>query len=176
MNPTLLSPEGLSGLVFLGLVAVTIAGAVIATSSKRLIRSLTGLVACFMGVAGLYYYLGSPFVAMMQLLIYVGAIAIVIAFGIMLAEPDEPKLATKKSGLSGVLSLVAGAAVAWGLAVAALRADWMRPAVKLNDGSVREVGMSLLTTYSMVFELVSVVLLVAILGSLALARIGRDKE
>jgi NADH-quinone oxidoreductase subunit J len=176
MNPTLLSPEGLSGLVFLGLVAVTICGAVIATAAKRLIRCLTGLVACFMGVAGLYYYLGSPFVAMMQLLIYVGAIAIVIAFGIMLAEPDEAKLVKKKSGLSGVLSLIAGSAVAWGLAVAALRADWMSPAVKLNDGSVRDVGMSLLTTYSMVFELVSVVLLVAILGSLALARTGRDKE
>ena len=176
MNPTLLSPEGLSGLVFLGLLAVTLGGAVIATAAKRIIRSLTGLVACFMGVAGLYYYLSSPFVAMMQLLIYVGAIAIVIAFGIMLSEPDEAKLAKKKSGLSGVLSLVAGGAVAWGLAVAALRADWMRPAVKINDGSVRDVGMSLLTTYSMVFELVSVVLLVAILGSLVLARVGRDKE
>ena len=176
MNPTLISPEGLSGLVFLGLLAVTIGGAVLATCAQRLIRCLTGLVACFMGVAGLYYYLGSPFVAMMQLLIYVGAIAIVIAFGIMLAEPDEAKLAKEKNALTGVLSLIAGSIIAWALVVAALRADWMQPAVKVNDGSVRDVGMSLLTTYSMVFELVSVVLLVAIIGSLALARLGRDKE
>lgn len=176
MNQTLITPEGLSGLVFLGLIAVTIGGAVIATGAKRLIRSLTGLVACFMGVAGLYYFLNSPFVAMMQLLIYVGAIAIVIAFGIMLAEPDEEKLGKKKNALSGVLSLVAGGAVAWGLVLAVIRTEWMKPAVKLNDGSVRDVGMSLLTTYSMVFELVSVVLLIAIIGSLVLARTGRDKE
>lgn len=176
MNPTLLSPEGLSGIVFLGLVAVTIGGAIIATGAKRLIRSLTGLVACFMGVAGIYYFLGSPFVAMMQLLIYVGAIAIIIAFGIMLSEPDEEKLAKKKNTIGVPISFIAGGAVAWALAIAGIRANWPEPMIKVNDGSVRDIGMTLLTTHSMVFEVVSLVLLIAIIGSLALARMGRDIE
>jgi NADH-quinone oxidoreductase subunit J len=52
---------------------------------------------------------------------------------------------------------------------------WPAAAVKINDGSVKAIGQSLLTTYSLVFELISVVLLLAILGSLVLARAGRDK-
>ncbi len=176
MNPTLLSPEGLSGVIFLVVVAVTILGAVLATSSRRLIRSVTGLAVCFMGVAGLYYYLNSMFVALMQLLIYVGAVCVTIAFAIMLAEPDERRQLSLRGGLNGILSLVIGGACAWGLAVAGTRANWMTPAVKINDGSMKEIGMALLTTYSMVFELVSVVLLVAIIGSVVVARRGRDRQ
>ena len=176
MNPTLLSPEGLSGVIFLVVVAVTVLGAVLATSSKRLVRSVTGLAVCFMGVAGLYFYLNSMFVAMMQLLIYVGAVCIVIAFGIMLAEPNEIKQMEERGGLNGVLSLVVGGIVAWGLAAAGTNAHWMAPATKINDGSMKEIGMSLLTTYSMVFELVSIVLLISIIGALAIARTGRDKS
>jgi NADH-quinone oxidoreductase subunit J len=176
MNPTLLSPEGLSGVIFLVVVAVTILGAVIATSSRRLVRSVSGLAVCFMGVAGLYFFLNSMFVAMMQLLIYVGAVCIVIAFGIMLAEPDERKQLSERGGLNGILSLVIGGICAWGLAAAGTNAHWMTPATKINSGSMKDIGMSLLTTYSMVFELVSIVLLVAIIGALAIARTGRDKS
>jgi NADH-quinone oxidoreductase subunit J len=45
----------------------------------------------------------------------------------------------------------------------------------LNDGSIKAIGISLLTTYSLAFELISLALLVAILGALAIARTGRDK-
>ncbi len=60
-----------------------------ATFSKRLIRSVSGLALCFVGMAGLYYYLHSPFLALMQIVIYVGAICIMIMFTMMLAEPRE---------------------------------------------------------------------------------------
>jgi NADH-quinone oxidoreductase subunit J len=50
------------------------------------------------------------------------------------------------------------------------------PIDRLNDGSVKSIGVSLLTTYSMAFELISLVLLVAILGALAIARTGRTKS
>ena len=174
MNPSLFSPEGLAGVIFLILIVVTMTGAVIATCTKRLIRSVTGLAICFVGVAGLYYFLNSPFVAMMELLIYVGAVCVTIAFAIMLAEPDEAKVARKISGLSGGLATVCGGAMAFALGYAVVNTEWMKPAAKINDGSVKTIGINLLTTYSMVFELVSIVLLIAIIGALALARMGRD--
>ena len=62
----LFSAEGLSSLVFIFIVMTTVLGAVIATHSERLIRAVTGLAICFIGVAGLYYYLNSPFVALME--------------------------------------------------------------------------------------------------------------
>lgn len=173
MNPSLLSPEGLAGVIFLILIFVTVIGAIIATCTKRLIHSVTGLAVCFCGVAGLYYFLNSPFVAMMELLIYVGAVCVTIAFAIMLAEPDEARLARKIPGLSGGLAAVCGGAVSFALAYAAVKGQWMEPAIKLNDGSLKVIGEALLTRYSMVFELISIVLLVAIIGSMALARTGR---
>jgi NADH-quinone oxidoreductase subunit J len=173
MNPSLFSPEGLAGVIFLILIGVTMIGAIIATCTQRLIRSVSGLAVCFVGVAGLYYFLNSPFVAMMELLIYVGAVCVTIAFAIMLAEPDERRLARKISGLSGGLAAVCGGAVSFALAYAAVTGQWMAPATPVNDGSLKMIGEALLTKYSMVFELISIVLLVAIIGSMALARAGR---
>lgn len=170
---SLWSPEGLAGLVFLALVVITVTGALIAACSVRLIRSVTGLAVCFIGVAGLYYFLRSPFLAVMEMLIYVGAVCVTIAFAVMLADPNPELQIDKESALAGPFSFFVSGIFFWGLAALAVRTDWIYPAYRVNDGSVEEVGRSLLTTYSMVFELISVVLFVAIIGSLVLARSGR---
>ena len=72
--------------IFWFFVLVTFCGAVLAVSARTLIRRVAGLALCFTGVAGLYYYLSSPFVAFMQMLVYVGALCVTITFAIMLAE------------------------------------------------------------------------------------------
>jgi NADH:ubiquinone oxidoreductase subunit 6 (subunit J) len=64
--------------------------------------------------------------------------------------------------------------VTWlGLAWIAVQTSWRPPAARVTDGSVAAIGTALLTTYSLAFELISLVLLVAILGALVLARSGR---
>ena len=70
------SPQTLAALaegIFWFFVVVTFTGGVLAVGAHSLIRRVAGLALCFTGVAGLYYYLSSPFVAFMQMLIYVGA-------------------------------------------------------------------------------------------------------
>ncbi len=176
MNPSLYSVEGLSGLVFLGFVGITIIGALIATNAQPLIRAITGLAICFIGVAGLYYYLNSPFVALMELLIYVGAVCVTIVFAVMLADPAPEQKIGKKNVLAGALSVGVAFILCWGLSMLSSKAEWTVAPVRVNNGSLLEVGKSLLTTYSMVFELISIVLFVAIIGSLVLARVGRRKS
>ncbi len=172
-SPALLSVDGLAGVVFLIMVAVTLVGGMIACNSDRLVRSVAGLVVCFIGVAGLYFFLNSPFVAMMQILIYVGAVAVTISFAIMLAAPEEKKKIGPSSILAGPLGFATAALIAGGFAVLALRTEW--PILKkINDGSMKNIGLQLLTDYSMVFELVSIVLLIAILGAVVIARQGRE--
>ena len=78
--------------IFWFFVLVTFSGAVLAVSARTLIRRVAGLALCFTGVAGLYYYLSSPFVAFMQMLVYVGALCVTITFAIMLAETFPLKL------------------------------------------------------------------------------------
>lgn len=172
-SPALFSVDGLVGVVFLIMVAITLIGGLIACTSDRLVRSVAGLIVCFVGVAGIYYFLNSPFVAMMQILIYVGAVAVTISFAIMLAAPEEKKKIGITGPLAGPFGFGTAALLAGGFAVLALQTDWPVQA-KINDGSVKQIGIQLLTDYSMVFELVSIVLLIAILGALVIARDGRE--
>jgi len=171
----LFSAEGLSSLVFIVIVMTTVLGAVIATHSERLIRAVTGLAICFVGLAGLYYYLNSPFVAMMEMLIYVGAVCVTIVFAVMLADPKPEIEVGKGSIFAGPLSFALGVTLFWGLSFLASKTPWVSTPGRINDGSLEEVGKALLTNYSMVFELISIVLLVAIIGALVLARQGRSR-
>ena len=164
--------------IFALVVGITIAGALIAALSTRIIRGVSGLMICCMGLAGLYYFLNSPFLALMEILIYVGAVCVTIVFGVMLSETDEPPHQEKRlhSLLWGGSALLVGAAIFLGLAHLGVSGPWPEPAARVTDGSVRAIGLSLLTTYSLPFELISLVLLVAILGALVIARSGRTKE
>ncbi|MBW2466134.1 MAG: NADH-quinone oxidoreductase subunit J [Deltaproteobacteria bacterium] len=171
----LFSAEGFSSLIFIFIVIVTVLGAVIATHSVRLIRAVTGLAICCTGLAGLYYYLNSPFVALMEMLIYVGAVCVTIVFAIMLADPKPDVEVGKGSVFTGPLSFALGIILFWGLSTLAGKTPWVFPSARVNDGSLEAVGKALLTNFSMVFELISVVLLIAIIGSLVLARQGRTR-
>jgi len=77
----------LGELIFLVVCAVVVVGALGTIFANSLIYALLFLVLVMFGISGLYIYLGSPFVAMMQILIYIGAVAVLVAFAIMLAGP-----------------------------------------------------------------------------------------
>ncbi len=162
------------GIIFLIMVATTVIGGIIACSAERLVRAVAGLAACFIGVAAIYYYLNSPFVAIMQMLIYVGAVCIVIAFAIMLATPEDNKKPGPPGPLSGPLGLITAALATFGMIGLALN-TMFKVHPKINMGAVKTIGVELLTTHSMVFELISMVLLIAIIGSLVIGRHGRSK-
>ena len=172
-NPSLFSAEGFVGLIFLFTVAIIIFGAFVATTSKRLVRCVAGLAIAFTGVAGVYYFLLSPFVAMMQMLVYVGAVSILIAFAVMMADPEDHKGTSKASVLASPIGFSVGAMLFAALSILGLRTEW-QAFPKQDTGSIEHIGIAFLTTYSMVFELISIVLLIAIIGALVLARRGRS--
>jgi NADH-quinone oxidoreductase subunit J len=164
--------------VFGLVVATTVGGALIAVLSHRIIRSVAGLALCCLGLAGLYYFLNSPFLALMEILIYIGAVCVTIIFGVMLTETDEPELQGKRGQERwwAAVAVLVSVAIFWGIAHLGLHGQWPVQAAPETDGSVQAIGIALLTTYSLPFELISLVLLVAILGALTLARGGRSKS
>src|SRR5215467_12895587 len=155
--------------IFLFALATTIAGALIAALTSRIIRSVCGLAICCIGLAGLYYFLHSPFLALMEILIYIGAVCVTIIFAIMLAEPEEPANEEKAAStlLWGGMALGVSLAIFCTTVWLGAKREWTTVGTTINDGSLRAIGISLLTTYSLAFELISLALLVAILGALA---------
>ena len=172
-DPALRSYIYFADLAFVGFAAVALFGGVVAVGARRLIHAVLGLVTSLVGVAGLYVYLGTHFIAAMQILIYVGAVCISIVFAVMLARPPSE---AEKVPRAGPGKLAAGfgvglfAALVLGSAVLATR--WQAEPTAV-EGTLQQVGEGLLTRYAFVFELISLVLLVAIVGSVVLARRGR---
>lgn len=167
----------IAALLFAGFVGVTLLGAIVAVAARRLVRNVTGLALSFVGLAGLYYFLHSPFLALMQILIYVGAICVTIMFAMMLAELHEDPRSLGMAILVGVGSFLAACAFAIPLILLVRRSSWMPPvAVQANAGTIEDLGRALLTRFGFAFELISVVLLLAILGALAVARSGRRSK
>jgi NADH:ubiquinone oxidoreductase subunit 6 (subunit J) len=164
--------------VFAVSILATVTGALLAVLATRIIRSVCGLAICCLGLAGLYYFLHSPFLTLMEILIYVGAVCVTIIFAVMLAEPDEAP-SREKAGAALLwtgCALVISTAAFWGIAHLGLNHAWTSPAARLNQGSVKDIGVALLSTYSLPFELISIVLVVAILGALVIARQGRTSH
>lgn len=153
-------------------VGFTVAGAIIAVFPRNILYNVLGLALALAGIAGLYLCLGSFFIAMMQLLIYVGAICIAIVFAIMLSRPLH--METPQRGVPKVaMALTASAVFFVALAGVALRTEWIPAVERGTDYSVETIGHMLLTRYELVFELISLVLLVAIIGAIVTAGYSR---
>jgi NADH-quinone oxidoreductase subunit J len=165
---SLIEPQLLAQIGFAAILVLTFAGALIAVFPRNILYNILGLILCLTGVAGLFLYLGSPFIALMELLIYVGAICISIIFAIMLSRPlhlSVPKRQLPKVGLAAGV----GVAVFIMLAAIVSRTDWQPAAQRSSDWSITTLGTYLLTRYDLVFEVISLVLLVAILGAIIIS-------
>lgn len=167
-----LSTESFAQMAFWIVVGLTMGGACIAVFPKNILYNVLGLALALAGVAGLYLYLGSLFIALMQLLIYVGAITIAIVFAIMLSRPlhlEVPKRHVPKVAMAGGASTL----VFFGLVGVAAKSKWVAAVERSNDWSVEALGHVMLTKYNLVFEVISLVLLVAIIGAIVTAGFTR---
>ena len=151
-------------------VLIILAGGFMAIGSRNLVRAMIGLVLTFLGVAGMYLLLASPFLAFMQVLIYVGAVSVLIFFAIMLTrntnEGEESKLPVIGSAVYGLLGF------ALPLAVLAPLVAFNVPKLKLNaygETETKLLGQGLITDDVFSFELISIILLVAMAGAVFLA-------
>lgn len=164
-----------TSLIFFGFVAVTLGGAVIAALSRQMVRSVCGLAVSSLGLAGLYYLLASPFLALMHILIYVGAVCVVLMFALMLSAPQEQRRSPRSEALITIAGLLIAGLFSVVLFLLISATKWVTPPAQ-SGYSVQDLGRALLTRYGFAFELISVVLLLAILGALVIARSGRGSE
>jgi NADH-quinone oxidoreductase subunit J len=159
--------------LFFAFIILVILGSFITIRAKILMQTVLGLAVALLGVAGIYYYLGSMFLTLMQILVYVGAICIVLVFGIMVGyTPTEVAEKGIKDWRNKFLA-VSSAITAFLLIIACiLKTDWIPAVADNRNFSATHLGEEFLYTYCLAFELISVILLIAIVGAIILARGG----
>jgi NADH-quinone oxidoreductase subunit J len=160
--------------------AITVAGALFVITRKNLIAAVMGMVGTFFGLAALYMLLYAGFLAIIQMLVYAGAIMVLFVFVIMiLNKPEDEPYAT--AGRAG--KAVAGLAMAYlvfrlgsvlvSVDTTVTAAQLAAPAATAQGydwGSTAAVGWNLFNDYLFPFEAVSILLLLAVVGAIAIAR------
>jgi NADH-quinone oxidoreductase subunit J len=166
-----MSAAGAEGAAF-GLFAfLTLGGALYCVWDRSVVRSAFSLMATFVGTAGLFLMLGSDFLAVAQILIYVGGILALLLFGVMLTAPDltERKMPRVLGGLAAI-----GLGVAIVAAKVSATVKWAAldelPAPQHDQAESIGIGFLAPDQYMIAFELAAVVLTVALVAAVYIAR------
>ena len=160
-----------SPLVFTLLSVVVLVPALFVVISDNLFHAGIALITCFLGVAGVYVTLAAPFVAGMQVLVYAGAIAVILLFAFMLTH-DLMRPLAGSTAFQRIPAAVLCCAIASGMMMLLANSRWATD----PDGSVAQatsipqLGTEFLTRYVVPFELVSLLLLITLVGAVTVAR------
>lgn len=160
-------------LIFYLFAIITIVSAVIVVNARNIVHAAYGLLLTFFGVSGIYVLLGADFLAIVQIMVYVGGILILLLFGVMLT--NKITNVEIRSGsfqvLPAVIGLAAFAAILFGVMTST---NWKSQSFDIPNTTSFDLGKLLISEYILVFELLGILLLVALIGAASIAR--RDKE
>jgi NADH-quinone oxidoreductase subunit J len=166
---TVPGPAGLTDVLFYVIAAVTVAGAAGVALSRNILYSSLGLLMALLGAGSLYVFLDADFVAVTQLLIYIGGVLVLILFAVMLTNKiTEVNVSNSSFGLfGGVLLFVSVAPVL--LAVVTLT-PWPAKLAAASAPTAAVIGHGFLTKWLLPFEVASLVLLATLVGAVVIAR------
>ena len=165
---------GWDDFLFMVLAGIMILAALAVVGMRDIIRSGLAMIICFASLAGLYVLAGAPVVAAAQVLVYIGAISVLVLFAIMLTQ-------TKSAPRSLVFqtqafpAAIASAILAILIAITVAATDWPTAGARLWT-STTELAKTLFADFSLPFEVVSVLLLAAVIGGVFLAKRERGAD
>jgi len=161
---------------FLVLAVVTLAGAVATMMLRNLVHCALALTVSFAGLAGVYLHLDAQFVGFAQILVYIGAVAILIVFPLLLTRGAEPTAHRRFS--SGGLVGAAIAAAIFGLLSSAILGTKALVTVISSppQASVRQIGDLLMTKYVLPLEVLGPLLTAALIGAAIIAMQEREGQ
>ncbi len=159
----------LAQVIFYALAALTVGSAMLVAFSRNIVYSTFALLGAFMGVVGIYILLAADFVAMVQLLVYVGGILVLTIFAVMLtAGIADVTVSNRAVGTGSALFTVGIAGIVMLYAIA--RTQWHQVAAITPAPTTYAIGNAFLGEYVLPFEVASLVLLAALIGAIVISR------
>ena len=170
-------------ILFYVFAAIAVITTLLVVVQSNPVYSVLLLIGSFIGLAGLYVLLDAPFVAVIQIIVYAGAIMVLFLFVVMLLNAPREEIVQSgmlESGgtraIGGVLAMAFAAEIAWALTrsrTLAMSATGDRPSF-----SVSQIGQRLFQEYAFAFEATSILILVAMVGAITLAgrHLSKDRR
>lgn len=156
-------------LIFLVIALLTVGAGFMVVTTRNLFHAALWLVGSFFGVAGLYAMLEAGFLAVAQILVYVGAISTLIIFAIMLSR-GMMLGRTVMRNYQWAISAVVAAGLFVLLVIVVLQINWPVVVGPVSETAIADIGSALVGEYLVPFEVVSVLLLAALMGAIMIAR------
>lgn len=164
---------GWNDLLFLTMAGVMVIAGLAVVLQRDIIRSGLAMIICFAALAGLYVIAGSPVVAAAQVLVYIGAISVLVLFAIMLTQSKAgPRALVFQT--QAVPAAIASVIFALLIGITAVATDWPTQ-VATQAASAIDIAHTLFADYTLPFEVVSVLLLAAVVGGVFLAKREREE-
>jgi NAD(P)H-quinone oxidoreductase subunit 6 len=155
--------------VFVFLALATLVGAAAVALSRNIFWSAMGLLSSLVGVGGMYVLLSADFVAITQLLVYIGGVLVLIIFAVMLtSQIKDINVSNRSIGLAGGYAVFFVAALL--LSFVALWAPWKLTTAEPPAATTALLGEGLLGVWLLPFEIASVVLVATLVGAVVIAR------
>ncbi len=155
--------------LFYAVAALTVGSAAIVAFSRNIVYSTFALLGAFMGAVGIYILLAADFVAMVQLLVYVGGILVLTIFAVMLtAGIADVKVSNRAVGSVPAMVVAGGAGAV--MLYAVMRTQWHQAAAVTPAPTTYAIGNAFLGDYVLPFEVASLVLLAALIGAIVISR------
>lgn len=156
-------------IIFYLFAAITVLSAFFVVTHRNIVYSAFFLLFTFFGVAGIYVLLGADFVAIVQLIVYVGGILILLLFGVMLT--NKITNVEIKTGVINIYPAVIGVGLFSGALLAALiTSNWKTFPTEAPLPTTAALGTMLIQEYALIFELLGIILLIALIGAASIAR------
>jgi NADH:ubiquinone oxidoreductase subunit 6 (subunit J) len=159
-------------IVFAALAALTIVAAVVSLESKQVVYGAISLAFSFLGVAGLFILLDATFVALFQIIVYIGAIAVLILFTVMLVTKDVEAEATREP--IRPLAILIAVAIAVVVSLVASFSNFANIYPVSSNLSVADIGSLLTGQYGFALEILGLILGASIVGALTLAKLEKE--
>jgi NADH-quinone oxidoreductase subunit J len=160
-------------IIFYLFAIITLSSAAFVVTTRNIIYSAFYLIFTFFGVAGIYVLLGADFIAIVQILVYVGGILILLVFGVMLT--NKITNVDIRTGTVQMLPASIGVGVFMGAVLSAMIwTNWKSEPVQMPLSTAKDLGVLLINQYVLIFELLGILLLIALIGAASIAR--REKE
>ncbi|NLP24395.1 MAG: NADH-quinone oxidoreductase subunit J [Syntrophomonadaceae bacterium] len=165
----------MNDLVFMILGLITLLGALGVVAFKNIVHAALALVVSFLGVAGLYFQLQAEFLGLVQVMVYAGAISVLVIFAIMLVmdrDPETTNLSHKVNRWWGGLIALLFAAL---IGASIWESQFTIQAGNVSVDRLGQIAELLLGDYVVAFEVAAILLLVAVVGAIILAKGAKDQ-